>query len=383
MKKYALNIDDRKVLVSRLMELTGLHSRYTFMPRCAYIVGSYTVEKEGTLVIEDNAAPEIIRTLLDEGIIREEGAETPETSETETACEESSESECEGSDETVDITEDIQPTEEPDTTAEESPEALEPVDENEPMDTVNDTDADEAPAPTEQPTLQDVDELTISLSMSGHTAQSLRNFLNLMYSRGPLLNKAMGTNFTVSQGLLDALEQATPHTMSEMLDELKEYRLAAGTTGMTGIQITAEKISLAFAGPLTQEKVRAYTELCAAMNRMAIAQKRIQAKTVNDANEKYALRIWLIRLGLNGDEHKTIRKLLMQKLSGHAAFRTEEDAEKFRVKEKAKRDALKAAKQAAHGGVSATEETAEAAAEAPTQPDCGADGAPQAQEAGA
>ena len=379
MKKYALNIDDRKVLVSRLMELTGLHSRYTFMPRCAYIVGSFTVEKEGTLVIEDSAAPEIIRTLLDEGIIREEGAETPGTPETEATCGEATESECEESDETVDGTEDTQPTVEPGATAEESPEAQEPMDVDEPMDTVNDTDADEAPAPTEQPTLQDVDELTISLPMSGHTA----NFLNLMYSRGPLLNKAMGTNFTVSQGLLDALEQATPHTMSEMLDELEEYRLGAGTTGMTGIQITAEKISLAFAGPLTQEKVRAYTELCAAMNRMAIAQKRIQAKTVNDANEKYALRIWLIRLGLNGDEHKTIRKLLMQNLSGHAAFRTEEDAEKFRVKEKAKRDALKAAKQAAHGGVSAAEETAEAAAEAPTQPDCGADGAPQAQETGA
>lgn len=385
MKKYALNIEDRKVLVSRLMELTGLHSRYTFMPRCAYIVGSYTVEKEGTLVIEDNAAPEIIRTLLDEGIIREEGAETPETpeaSEPETACEETTESECEESDETVDSTEDTQPTEESDTTAEESPEAQEPVIEDEPMDTVNDIDADEAPAPTEQPTLQDVDELTISLPMSGHTAQSLRNFLNLMYSRGPLLNKAMSTNFTVSQGLLDALEQATPHTVNEMLDELEEYRMGVGTTGMTGIQITAEKISLTFAGPLTQDKVSAYTELCAAMNRMAIAQKRIQAKTVNDANEKYALRIWLIRLGLNGDEHKTLRKILMQNLSGHAAFRTEEDAEKFRVKEKAKRDALKAAKQAAHGGVSAPEETAEATAEASTQPDCGADGAPQAQEAG-
>ena len=162
MKKYALNIDDRKVLVSRLMELTGLHSRYTFMPRCAYIVGNYTVEKEGTLVIEDNAAPEIIRTLLDEGIIREEGAETPETAETEAACGETTESECEESDETVDSTEDTQPTEEPDATAEESPEIQEPVDEDEPMDTVNDTDADEAPAPIEQPTLQDVDELTIT-----------------------------------------------------------------------------------------------------------------------------------------------------------------------------------------------------------------------------
>ena len=380
MKKYALNIEDRKVLVSRLMELTGLHSRYTFMPRCAYIVGSYTVEKEGTLVIEDNAAPEIIRTLLDEGIIREEGVETPET---EAACGETTESECEESDEIVDSTEDTQPTEESGATAEESPEVQEPVIEDEPMGSVNDTDADEAPAPAEQPTLQDVDELTISLPMAGHTAQSIRNFLNLMYSRGPLLNKAMGTNFSVSNSLLDALEQATTRTVDEMLDELEEYRLGAGNTGMTGISIMAEKISLTFAGPLTQEKVSAYTELCSAMNRMAVTQKRIRAKTINDANEKYALRIWLIRLGLNGDEHKTIRKLLMQNLSGHAAFRTEEDAEKFRVKEKAKRDALKAAKQAAQGGVSAAEETAEAAAEAPTQPDCGADGAPQAQEAGA
>ena len=380
MKKYALNIEDRKVLVSRLMELTGLHSRYTFMPRCAYIVGSYTVEKEGTLVIEDNAAPEIIRTLLDEGIIREEGVETPET---EAACGKTTESECEESDETVDSTEDTQPTEESGATAEESPEVQKPLDENEPMDTVNGTDADEAPVPTEQPTLQDVDELTISLPMAGHTAQSIRNFLNLMYSRGPLLNKAMGTNFSVSNSLLDAVEQASTRTVEEMLDELEEYRLGAGTTGMTGISITAEKISLTFAGPLTQEKVSAYTELCSAMNRMAVTQKRIQAKTVNDANEKYALRIWLIRLGLNGDEHKTIRKLLMQNLTGHAAFRTKEDAEKFRVKEKAKRDALKVAKQATHGGVSAAEETAEAATEAPTQPDCGADGAPQAQEAGA
>lgn len=246
MKKYALNIDDRKVLVSRLMELTGLHSRYTFMPRCAYIVGSYTVEKEGTLVIEDNAAPEIIRTLLDEGIIREEGAETPETPETEAACGETTESECEESDETVDSTEDTQPTEEPDATAEESPEIQEPVDEDEPMDTVNDTDADEAPAPIEQPTLQDVDELTISLPMSGHTAQSLRNFLNLMYSRGPLLNKAMGTNFTVSQGLLDALEQATPHTVSEMLDELEEYRIG-GTMTHAEVKAMVEEMGLPYA----------------------------------------------------------------------------------------------------------------------------------------
>ena len=393
MKKYALNVEDRKVLVSRLMALTGLHSQYTFMPRCAYIVGRYTVEKEGTLVIEENEDPEIIRTLLDEGIIRDE--DVPQT---ETTHEEVPEQEEETTDPVEEQPEAVdQPDEEPEATAEESSVAEEPSENAEPAEeTAEDAPADEddsteeeesipedQPSNEEQPTAEDVDELTISLPMAGHTAQSIRNFLNLMYSRGPLLNKAMGTDFSVSHSLLEALEQATTRTVDEMLDELEEYRLGAENTGMTGIRITAEKISLSFAGPLTQDKVNAYTELCSAMNRMAVTQKRIQAKTVNDANEKYALRIWLIRLGLNGDEHKALRKLLMQNLSGHAAFRTEEDAEKFRVKEKAKRDALKAAKQAAQGGGVPTEEMAEEDADAPTQPDCGADSASQGLEAGA
>ena len=392
MKKYALNIEDRKVLVSRLMALTGLHSQYTFMPRCAYIVGKYTVEKEGTLVIEENADPEIIQTLLDEGIIRDEDA--PQT---ETACEEVPEQAEETTDPVEEPEAEDQPDEEPEATAEDSSVAEEPSEDAEPTEETAEGDPadeedpteeedpipEEHPSAEEQPAAEDVDELTISLPMAGHTAQSIHNFLNLMYSRGPLLNKAMGTNFSVSNSLLEALNQATPHTVAEMLDELEEYRLGAGNTGMTGICITAEKISLSFAGPLTQDKVSAYTELCSAMNRMAVTQKRIQAKTVNDANEKYTLRIWLIRLGLNGDEHKALRKLLMQNLSGHAAFRTAEDAEKFRVKEKAKRDALKAAKQAARGGEAPTGETVEEDTDAPTQPNCEADGASQVLEAGA
>ena len=392
MKKYALNIENRKVLVSRLMALTGLHSQYTFMPRCAYIVGRYTVEKEGTLVIEENADPEIIQTLLDEGIIRDEDA--PQT---EAVREEVSEQEEETTDQVEETEVEGQPDEELEATAEESSVAEEPSEDTESTEeTAEDDSADEddsteeeepiseeQPSTEEQPATEDVDELTISLPMAGHTAQSIRNFLNLMYSRSPLLNKAMGTNFSVSNSLLDALEQASTRTVDEMLDELEEYRLGAGNTGMTGICVTAEKISMTFAGPLTQDKVSAYTELCSAMNRMAVTQKRIQAKTVNDANEKYALRIWLIRLGLNGDEHKALRKLLMQNLSGHAAFRTAEDAEKFRVKEKAKRDALKAAKQAAQSGEVPVEETGAGTVDAPTQPNCEADSSAQLLKAGA
>lgn len=353
MKKYALNVDDRKELVGRLMELTGLSSQYTYMPQCAYIVGNYTVEKEGTLVTDETADQQVIETLLNEGIIVDPDMPTqqPNMAEAEAPQDEESSEEA---------------------TAEESSEAEELDDEGE----------DDTPEESTEPENEDVDDLTVSVPMAGHTAQSIRNFLNLMYSRGPLLNKALGTNFSVSDALLEALDQATIRTVNEMLDELEEYRLGAGDTGMTGILILPDKISLSFAGPLSPEQVRVCTHLTSAMNRMAITQKRIQAKTVNDENEKYALRIWLIRLGLNGNEHKELRKVLMQNLSGHAAFRTAEEAEKFRIKEKAKRDKLKAAKQAAQGGDAASEETGEAEATAPTPPDCGADTA-QMLEAGA
>ena len=61
---------------------------------------------------------------------------------------------------------------------------------------------------------------------------------------------------------------------------------------------------------------------------------------------------------------------------------TDEEAQKFLAREKAKRDALKAAKQAAQNGDPATGETAAQDAAQPTQPDCGADTA-QMLEAGA
>ena len=72
----------------------------------------------------------------------------------------------------------------------------------------------------------------------------------------------------------------------------------------------------------------------------------------------------------------------MENLSGHAAFRTDEEAQKFLAREKAKRDALKAAKLAAQNGDPATGETIASADAEPTQPDCGANMA-QMLEAGA
>lgn len=57
---------------------------------------------------------------------------------------------------------------------------------------------------------------------------------------------------------------------------------------------------------------------------------------MNEENEKYALRIWLTRLGMNGAEYKSTRKILMANLSGHSAFRTEADKERWNERRAAK-----------------------------------------------
>ena len=149
------------------------------------------------------------------------------------------------------------------------------------------------------------------------------------------------------------------------------------------MKITTEKVTFTgFPTAPDHEHLTAFAQLAVLMNQQAISQKRIQAKDVNDENEKYALRTWLLRLGMNGPDFKETRKILMEKLSGHAAFRTDEEAQKFLAREKAKRDALKAAKQVAQEAASSAGETVEPEVTEPTQTDCGADTA-QMMEAGA
>ena len=84
------------------------------------------------------------------------------------------------------------------------------------------------------------------------------------------------------------------------------------------------------------------------MNRLAKEQKRTQAKVVDTTNEKYIFRIWLLALGMGGDEFKTARRVLLAPLSGNAAFKDQAMEERWKAKQAAKRDALRAVKAEDH-----------------------------------
>ena len=212
---------------------------------------------------------------------------------------------------------------------------------------------------------------------------TLRNLVNLLYSRGKLIGKATGGHFHVEEGLVEKLkDDSCTFAIMNFINAVSDYETEHGAA-LEGLKITTEKVTFTgFPTAPDHEHLTAFAQLAVLMNQQAISQKRIQAKDVNDENEKYALRTWLLRLGMNGPDFKETRKILMENLSGHAAFRTDEEAQKFLAREKAKRDALKAAKLAAQNGDPATGETVAPDTTRPTQPDCGADTA-QMLEAGA
>ena len=92
---------------------------------------------------------------------------------------------------------------------------------------------------------------------------------------------------------------------------------------------------------------------------MALTQKRVQAKEIDGSNEKYTMRIWLVRIGFGGAEYKTDRKILMENLSGHSAFRNDEEKAKWTERQKAKREAAKAAQNSKEQDTNTDEEAAE------------------------
>ena len=219
-------IGERKTAAARLAELTGERAVYTKMPRCAYEVGPFAIERDGTVTASESADLAPLSTLAQEGLL--EGWEEP-------------------SEETVE------------TTAEAA------------------TEAQDEPAKDATP-----DALTITLPLTGHTANSLRNLVTMIYTRGSLISKATGGHFTCPLEQVEALKNCL--TVESVRERI--------TPDLIGLTITDEAIT--FTGfPLSHdpEKIQAYTQLAAQMNRLAKEQKRTQAKAVDTTNEKYIFRI--------------------------------------------------------------------------------------------
>ena len=153
------------------------------------------------------------------------------------------------------------------------------------------------------------DGMTISLPLNGFTQTGLDNLKKLVDSKATLIRKALNADW------LD-IETADDKVSFPWWDRLPE-----------------------------PDETQTYMSFIAALCRMAKEAKRVTAREAEVESEKYAFRCFLLRLGFIGDECTAKRKILMQRLSGTAAFPNAEKAEAFSANQKAKRDELRAEKQ--------------------------------------
>ena len=72
----------------------------------------------------------------------------------------------------------------------------------------------------------------------------------------------------------------------------------------------------------------AYTRFIHALYEMAKTQKRVTAKVRETENDKFTMRVFLIRLGFIGEEYKTARKILLQNLTGNSSWKNGQPPEK-------------------------------------------------------
>ena len=249
----------RKALAKAVAEILGEDYRYLGVPTFAYAFDYFIIDREGTLICDDRTDEGKIGELISGLAERDFDAHITivQSQEEETAA----------------------PPQEAEEDDEEA--AAPPQDVEEEQQTAEFEAEGSGPQMAEDDTFG----LTISMPWEGFDDAAWQNLKNLVTSKEGLIKKALG---------IDALP----------------------------MMFTPEKISFPwFEIQPDADVAKAAMELIAALCRTAKTQKRVTAKEREVANEKYAFRCFLLRLGFIGAEYKETRKTLLRNLSGNGAFR--------------------------------------------------------------
>lgn len=196
--------------------------------------------------------------------------------------------------------------------------------------------------------------LHVHIDAANHNRQSLKNLIGIMYSKEDILFKALKVNE----------ERASRWCQKVREPMLKKARRLSGdeTKDLTRL----EKIwyegdvsrhehynwtryyalnlhSVFYRGTVEFRcfnatthagRAKAYINLCLAISSQAIAQRSTVMRKTHSENELFTFRVWLVRLGLNGEEFKTTRDHLLANLDGDRAWRYDKDQYEVNKKKK-------------------------------------------------
>lgn len=270
---YSLSGSDRKPLVETASQILDKPAVYQGAPSFAYTVGDFTVDRNGVLSYGNNIHPDFAAVLISD--LQERGFVAEIISDTD------------NNDELT--AENAAATDNSTATTEAS---LEADDVEAGTETADDTVVTENIASTEANDAESPDILTIEVPDTGFTPEAKENIKKIVASKKTVLEKALG-----SDGL-PIVE--------------KDGKITFPWFTLHGIDGEAD----------------AYGRLVTAICKMAKEQKRVTATEKPVENEKFTMRLFLIRLGFIGDEYKTARKILLRNLSGNASWKSGQKPER-------------------------------------------------------
>ena len=257
---FDLNGKDRKQLVKAISEITGARAEYQRMPTCAFVIDFFTVTKEGTLEFPDRSDTEIVEQVLDGLAERGFAVISSYYDNGESAME---------TDEDLPTATPTQPDTAEITETEEVSEEIE-------------TTADTATQPDTEKT---VDRFSISMQR-------------------------------------DFFDEALFAKLDRLIESKSELFKMAFQTDDLSYEVTEDRVTFAwFPWTGDSDEGVAYSTFIDMLTKHLKEQKRVNASKTQTDNPKFAMRVFLIRLGMVGNEYKAARKILLRNLEGSSAFR--------------------------------------------------------------
>ena len=262
------NPAERREMVQAISERLGSPAVYLRTPTCAYRIGNLTVERDGSIVSDDDTLLETLRPML-----IERGWLTDAV----------------------------------------------------------DSEA-EAPAAKAEPTEQDseITQTELSFPVEDWTVPQLKNLLHTLYSNQHILRRMTQSDaLYIDRQLVERLDEA--QTLADWEARFADG-LAAETLKGCRIQdgkFTFEA-TLDERDP-TRWQVYG-TLLGAILQHAKAAKRVFLKADADSENEKYRANSLLTRLGFGGTEHKALRRALTGHLNGYAAFKSEAGMQAHREK---------------------------------------------------
>ena len=276
---YSISGSDRKPLVAAISQILDKPAVYQGAPSFAYTVGDYTVDRNGILSYNSNIHPDFAAVLISD--LQERGFVAEIVSNE--ADNETLEENVNDVDEAEATTENTAATDNS-TAVAEAPLEADEVEAS--IETTADTVVTENTASTEAINAESSDILTIEVPDTGFTPEAKENIRKIVASKKTVLEKALEADS------LPIVE--------------KNGKITFPWFTLHGLDGEAD----------------AYSHLVTAICKMAKEQKRVTATEKPIENEKFTMRLFLIRLGFIGDEYKTARKILLRNLTGNASWKS-------------------------------------------------------------